>query len=174
MSNKPYKLALVAFGSNLGDREITLRDALTAIGTLSEAPLRCSSWWGSAPVHMADDAGEFINGVVAMQTSLSAWQLLQALQAIEQKAGRPQAHGFNASRVLDLDIICYGGATIDTPELVLPHPRAHQRLFVLTPLAELCPGLVLPGQTDTIEMLISQASGEPVTLLRAAPVLPSR
>jgi 2-amino-4-hydroxy-6-hydroxymethyldihydropteridine diphosphokinase len=172
MTDKSYNRALVAFGSNMGDREVTLSEALTALAILSEAPVRCSSWWGSAPVHMADDAGKFINGVVEMQTSLPAWQLLQALQAIEQQAGRPQFHGFNASRVLDLDIICYGEAIIEVPGLVIPHPRAVERLFVLVPLAELCPGLVLPGQAEPIEALIDAALGEPLVLLRAALTLP--
>ncbi|MFT7133817.1 MAG: 2-amino-4-hydroxy-6-hydroxymethyldihydropteridine diphosphokinase [Cyclobacteriaceae bacterium] len=170
MTDKSLNRALVAFGSNLGDREVTLSDALVALEHLSEAPLRCSSWWGSTPILMADDAGEFINGVVEIQTSLSAWQLLIALQGIEQQAGRPMVHGFNASRVLDLDIICYGEAIIDSPDLVIPHPRAAQRLFVLMPLAELCPGLVMPGQLDSIDTLINRVSGEPLTLLRAAPV----
>jgi len=172
MTDKSHNRALVAFGSNLGDREVTLSDALVALENLSEAPLRCSSWWGSTPILMADDAGEFINGVVEIQTSLSAWQLLIALQGIEQQAGRPMVHGFNASRVLDLDIICYGEAIIDSPDLVIPHPRAAQRLFVLIPLAELCPGLVMPGQLDSIDALINRVSGESLTLLRAAPVLP--
>jgi|AntAceMinimDraft_12_1070368.scaffolds.fasta_scaffold53338_2 2-amino-4-hydroxy-6-hydroxymethyldihydropteridine diphosphokinase len=174
MIDKCFNRVLVAFGSNLGNRELTLSDALTAIADLSEAPLRCSSWWSSAPALMADDAGEFINGVVEMQTSLSAWQLLLALQAIEWQAGRPKSHAFNASRVLDLDIICFGDAIIERPGLVIPHPRACQRLFVLVPLAELCPGLVMPGQPDSIETLINRASGEPVTRLQAAPILPPR
>lgn len=174
MIEKSYNRALVAFGSNLGDRELTLSHSLAALESLSEAPLRCSSWWGSAPVFMADDAGEFINGVVEVQTSLSAKQLLLALQAIEQQAGRPKSHAVNASRVLDLDIICFGEAIIDTPELVIPHPRACQRLFVLVPLAELCPDLVMPGQLESIDTLISRASGDPITRLRAAPILPLR
>jgi len=174
MTDLSHNFALVALGSNLGAREATLTRALIALDDLSEAPLRCSSWWCSAPELMADDAGEFINGVVELQTTLSAWQLLQSLQTIEQQAGRPEAHGFNASRVLDLDIICFGEAVIDMPGLVIPHPRAWQRLFVLVPLAELCPGLILPGQPESVETLIDRATGEPVTLLLAAPVLPPR
>lgn len=172
MNASDSQQVIVAFGANLGDREQVLADAMLAISALASGPLRSSSWWSSQPVGMADDAGEFINGAVAFATRLSPLALLTALQAIEQRFGRPVQHGVNESRVLDLDIITYGDAVISLPHLTVPHPRARERRFVLLPLAELQPTLILPGQAETVAMLIERAPDSAVTRLRAAPALP--
>lgn len=164
--------ALIAFGSNQGDRQRHLRQALAQMAALSDVPLECSSWWRSAPVAMATDAGEFINGVARIHTRLSPRALMLTLQAIEQQQGRPVDHGFNASRVLDLDIICYGQLQLEEPDLVLPHPRATGRVFVLKPLAELAPSLVLPGQSLTVSQLLDRLDDQAVSFLQAAPALP--
>jgi 2-amino-4-hydroxy-6-hydroxymethyldihydropteridine diphosphokinase len=174
MKSTAYNRVLVAFGSNLGDREQHIMAGLQQLEAISGSYCRCSSWWGSAPSGMTADAGEFINGVVAFDTWLTPQGLLAALQGIEQHAGRPALHEVNASRVLDLDILCFNAEEIHLPELQIPHPRMTERLFVLMPLAELAPDLVLPGQVASLADLIRQAPGEPLSLLRAGPVLRPR
>ncbi|PJI98683.1 2-amino-4-hydroxy-6-hydroxymethyldihydropteridine diphosphokinase [Acidovorax sp. 69] len=127
----------VGLGANLGDREATLRSALHAIGQLPGTRVeRVSPLYGSAPV----DAGgpDYRNAVAELATTLTPQALLQALQIIEQSAGRERPYR-NAPRTLDLDILWFGDQVIDTPELVVPHPRMMERAFVLRPLADLVP-----------------------------------
>jgi len=119
--------------------------------------IRCSSFWYSEPTGMGNDAGEFINGVVELKTRLSVLELLQSLQRIEVTLGRPEDHGVNTARVMDLDIISYGDQQISSPRLTVPHPRAHQRLFVLSPLQELAPDFRLPGLDKTVAELVEVA-----------------
>ncbi len=135
--------AWIGLGANLGDRQAALRAALSAIGALPGTRVqRVSSLYGSAPV----DAGgpDYLNAVVQLGTSLVPHALLAQLQAIEQAGGRERPYR-NAPRTLDLDILRYGDQVINTPTLTLPHPRLHERAFVLYPLAELAPELV-PAQ----------------------------
>ena len=174
MESTTFNRVLVAFGSNLGDREQQIMAALDKIAGISGRYCRCSSFWRSAPLDMAAGAGEFINGVVEFDTALTPLALLAALQGIEQAAGRPAVHGVNASRVLDLDILCFNAEVMHLPELQIPHPRMTERLFVLMPLEELVPGLVLPGQSAGLAELIRKAPGAPVSRLRAGPVLRPR
>ena len=129
--------AWIGLGANLGDRQATLRTALSAIKALPGTSVqRVSSLYGSAPV----DAGgpDYMNAVVQLCTTLAPQALLAQLQAIEQAAGRERPYR-NAPRTLDLDILLYGDLVIDTPNLTVPHPRLHERAFVLYPLAELAP-----------------------------------
>ena len=136
-------LVYVGLGANLGEREAALRSALAAIGQLPGTRVtRVSPLYGSAPV----DAGgpDYLNAVAEVATTLTPEALLQALQAIEQSAGRERPYR-NAPRTLDLDILWFGDQVIDTPTLTVPHPRLHERAFVLYPLAELAPALV-PAQ----------------------------
>ena len=155
MSDITPNRVLVAFGSNLGDRERAINSALLGLERLSTGYFACSSWWRSAPAQMAAGAGQFINGVVALDTLLTPLALLRALQRIERDSGRPLDHGFNESRILDLDIIWYADRTIELPELVIPHPRALERGFVLVPMWELMPNLMLPGQARPLAALIA-------------------
>ncbi len=155
MSDIPANRVLVAFGSNLGDRERAINTALHRLERLSTGYFACSSWWWSAPTQMAAGTGQFINGVVALDTLLAPLELLRALQRIERDSGRPLDHGFNESRILDLDIIWYADRTIELPELVIPHPRALERGFVLVPMWELMPNLMLPGQARPLAALIA-------------------
>ena len=132
--------AWIGLGANLGDRLATLRTALSAMGALPGTRVQgVSSLYGSAPV----DAGgpDYLNAVAQVQTTLAPHALLAQLQAIEQAGGRERPYR-NAPRTLDLDILLYGDEVIDTPTLTVPHPRLHERAFVLHPLAELAPGLV--------------------------------
>ena len=130
-------LVYVGLGANLGEREAALRQALAALGQYPGIRvLRVSPLYGSAPV----DAGgpDYLNAVAEVATTLTPEALLQALQAIEQSAGRERPYR-NAPRTLDLDILWFGDQVIDTPTLTVPHPRMAERAFVLRPLADLVP-----------------------------------
>lgn len=132
--------AFVALGANLGDAAQTLRDALTALGgTPGVRLVRASSLYRTAPIESSGP--DYINAVAEVATTLAAPGLLQALQAIEQGAGRERPYR-NAPRTLDLDLLLYGGARIDSETLTVPHPRMWERAFVLVPLHEIAPGLV--------------------------------
>jgi 2-amino-4-hydroxy-6-hydroxymethyldihydropteridine diphosphokinase len=139
--------AYVALGSNLGDRDATLR---AAVARLAEAPgtmvTAVSSLVDTAPVGYTEQP-RFLNGVAALETVLTARQLLDLLLRIEAELGRDRASvPAQGPRTLDLDLLLYGNAEIDEPGLRVPHPRLHERAFVLEPLAELDPGLEVPGK----------------------------
>ena len=132
----------VGLGANLGDARATLAAALGRLAALPQTRLvACSSLYRSAPV---DAQGpDFINAVAELDTALEPQPLLLALQAIEAEHGRQRPYR-NAPRTLDLDLLLYGQRVIAEPGLIVPHPRLHERAFVLQPLAELAPGLSLP------------------------------
>ncbi len=133
-------LAYVALGANLGDPRAAVGDAIAALDRLSTTRLlRASSLYRSAPWEASGP--DFINAVAAVETGLSALELLRALQALELDAGRERPYR-NAPRTLDLDLLLYGDARIESAELTVPHPRLRERAFVLLPLAEIAPGLV--------------------------------
>lgn len=127
----------VALGANLGDAMATVRAACAAISQLPDtALLQCSALYRTAPM---DSSGpDYINAVAAIETRLSAPDLLAQLHALERAQGRERPYR-NAPRTLDLDILLYGDARIDSPQLTVPHPRMAQRAFVLVPLAEIAP-----------------------------------
>jgi len=135
--------AYVGLGANLGDLRATLESAIAALQAWPQTRLLAvSSAWRSAPV---DAQGpDFLNAVACVETGLSALDLLRALQAIEQQHGRERPYR-NAPRTLDLDVLSYEALLLDSEWLQLPHPRLHQRAFVLRPLLELAPDLQLPG-----------------------------
>ncbi len=139
----PGVTAYIGLGANLGDAPATLHWANEALKRLPQSCwLDSSSLYRSAPV---DATGpDFFNAVVALQTSLPAESLLDALQAIEAQQGRERPYR-NAPRTLDLDLLLYGNACMDTPRLTVPHPRLQDRAFVLLPLQELNPQLRVPG-----------------------------
>ena len=132
--------AYVALGANLGDAAATLNHAMDAMAQLPGLTVsRRSSLYRSAPV---DSSGpDYINAVVQLRTTHSAPDLLRELQAIERAAGRERPYR-NAPRTLDLDMLLYGSARVDSPRLTVPHPRMAGRAFVLLPLAEIAPELV--------------------------------
>lgn len=163
------KIAHIAFGSNLGDRRENVKAALAELASVSDIPLEVSSLWETEPVAMDDGAGQFLNGVVRLGTSLEPPALLARLQAIEEALGRPRDHARNAPRNIDLDIICIDDLVVDSPELVLPHPRARTRRFVLAPLAEIAPDLILPGETETVEALLEKAPAMKIHRLAGKP-----
>lgn len=132
--------AWVALGANLGDPQQALLQAFVALGHLPGTQLTGRSrLYRSAP-HQAQGP-DFVNAVAQLDTRLSAPDLLDALQALENQAGRERPH-VNAPRTLDLDLIFYGQARIDSPRLQVPHPRWRERAFVLLPLSDLLPNSV--------------------------------
>ncbi len=147
----------VALGSNLGDSISILVEAVERLEALSAGPVRCSSLWSTSPVDCPPGSPLFINAVVALtpRAGETAESLLIELQEIERESGRGPKKVLNEPRPLDLDLIAFGMETRNTPLLVLPHPRASQRQFVLRPLAEIAPELILPGQVKTVATLLS-------------------
>lgn len=129
--------AYVGLGANLGDARQAVTAALQQLGQLSGTKVCChSALYRSRPV---DATGpDFINAVAELSTALPAPELLEALQGLEQRAGRERPYR-NAPRTLDLDLLLYGDARIESPHLVVPHPRMWERAFVLVPLAEIAP-----------------------------------
>ncbi len=140
--------AYIALGANLGDAPAAVKAALQALDALPQTRvLARSSLYRTAPV---DAQGpDFINAVAAVATRLTAQALLQSLQQLELSAGRERPSR-NAPRTLDLDLLLFGAAHIDSPALTVPHPRMAQRAFVLVPLAEIAPGLVSAQQLAAV------------------------
>jgi 2-amino-4-hydroxy-6-hydroxymethyldihydropteridine diphosphokinase len=146
--------AYVGLGANLGDRERTLREAVDALGAEEGIEVAAVSTLRETDPVGAGVQPRFLNGVAALETSLGARELLDRLLAVEQRFGRVRFPGEHGPRTLDLDLLLYGDETIDEPGLALPHPRMHERRFVLEPLAELAPGLVVSGR-GTVESLLA-------------------
>jgi 2-amino-4-hydroxy-6-hydroxymethyldihydropteridine diphosphokinase len=140
--------AFVALGANLGDPVAALRGAFGRLQALPHTQLvRHSSLYRTAPV----DAGgpDYVNAVAEVTTRLDAPSLLRELQAVETEAGRTREFR-HAPRTLDLDLLLYGGARIDSAGLQVPHPRMRERAFVLVPLAEIAPQLVAAGDLASV------------------------
>jgi 2-amino-4-hydroxy-6-hydroxymethyldihydropteridine diphosphokinase len=137
--------AFIGLGANLGDREAQVRRALLALAGLPGTRLvAASSLYRSAPVGVGAQP-DFINAVAEIQTALGARALLEALLAAERRFGRRREFP-GAPRTLDLDLLLYGDRVIAEPGLVVPHPRMHERAFVLAPLAEIAPDIAIPGK----------------------------
>ncbi len=149
-------LSYIALGSNLGDSRRIILEEMARLQNFSDQPLLKSSLWQTTPVNCPPGSPLFVNAVVgfAPRKSETPESLLQKLRALEKEFGRPPKKVLNEPRALDLDLIAFGGETRNTPELVLPHPRAHLRRFVLQPLGEIAPLLILPGQSKTISQLL--------------------
>jgi 2-amino-4-hydroxy-6-hydroxymethyldihydropteridine diphosphokinase len=139
--------AFVGLGSNLGDREATIRAAVAELQAAEGVEVvGVSSLVDTEPVGYTDQP-RFLNGVAALDTGLGARTLLDLLLAVEARFGRDRASvPAQGPRTLDLDLLLYGDAQIDEPGLRVPHPRLHERPFVLEPLAELAPALDVPGK----------------------------
>jgi 2-amino-4-hydroxy-6-hydroxymethyldihydropteridine diphosphokinase len=138
--------ACIALGSNLGDPRQQVLDAMDALRALPDSQvLRCSRLYRTPPWGVLDQP-DFVNAVVAIDTNSSPHALLDALQGIEQRAGRVRLER-NGPRTLDLDLLYMDGVRIDDTLLTVPHPRIAERAFVLLPLADVAPDLQLPGGT---------------------------
>jgi len=159
----------VALGSNLGDRLENLRTARSAILDLSNVklPFLSSAIYETEPVDCEPGANKFLNAVVEFDYESDPARLLEQLIRIEEALGRARDHVKNVSRKIDIDLLYCGDRNIEDQRLRLPHPRLHLRKFVLQPLADIRPGLVLPGQAKTVRRLLEELkeSGEVVRLM---------
>jgi 2-amino-4-hydroxy-6-hydroxymethyldihydropteridine diphosphokinase len=133
--------AYVGLGANLGDREATMRRAIELLG---DSVVAVSSFRETDPVGY-EDQPRFLNAAVALETELSPRELLDRLLTVERELGRTRDGPRYGPRTIDLDLLLYGDAVVDEPGLRVPHPRLAERRFALEPLAELDPGLTIPG-----------------------------
>lgn len=144
--------AFVAFGANLGDAMQAHADAVSAVDALPRTRVHArSSLYRSAPIGVHDHP-DYINAVLELRTALAPVDLLDALLAIEQSHGRTRGREVSP-RTMDLDLLLFGDARIDSDRLKIPHPRMHERAFVLLPLAEIDPELEIPGQGRLAQLL---------------------
>jgi 2-amino-4-hydroxy-6-hydroxymethyldihydropteridine diphosphokinase len=148
----------VALGSNLDDRMANLRAARKAISSVPgvSPPILVSAVYETDPVGCEPDAGKFLNAAMEFDYQGDPGVLLGELTRIEELLGRARNHERNVSRNIDLDLLYCGDLKIDNPRLQMPHPRMHLRKFVLQPLDDICPELILPGQSKTVHELLAQ------------------
>lgn len=147
--------AYIGIGSNVGEREVTIRDALELLAADPELEVEAvSSIRETDPVGVVDQP-RFLNAAIRLTTDLAPHALLERLLAVEQQLGRVRTGERYGPRTIDLDLLLYGDEIVDEPGLQVPHPRLAERRFVLEPLAELDPGLVVPG-LGPIQALLSE------------------
>lgn len=152
-------LALIALGSNLQQPQAQVSKAIQVLAnTPGLTLLKASSLYATAPVGY-DNQPDFINAVVQVSTDIPAPSLMQLLLEIEQTFGRERPFP-NAPRILDLDLLDYDGLQLDTPLLRLPHPRMHERGFVILPLAEIVPEFLLPQGKTVVEWVAEYQHGD--------------
>jgi 2-amino-4-hydroxy-6-hydroxymethyldihydropteridine diphosphokinase len=148
--------AYVGLGANLGDREATLRRALELLGARPGIEVvAVSSFRETDPVGYLEQP-RFVNAAAAVETELAPHELLDTLLAVERELGRTRDGPRFGPRTVDLDLLLYGDLRLDEPGLTVPHPRLHERRFVLEPLAEIAPGLVVVG-LGAVEALLRSA-----------------
>ena len=153
--------AFIGFGSNLGDRHATLAGAYTSLTSdPAITPVQASRLFETAPVGGPDGQGRFLNTVLAVETNLTAHELLARCMAVEQEFRRERKIRWDA-RTLDLDILLFGDQVIGTPDLEVPHPRMHLRRFVLEPLSDVAADVIHPLLGESIKMLLSRLEAEP-------------
>lgn len=154
---RPIRRAVLAIGSNLGDRLANLQGAVSSIVDTPDVWVTAvSPVYETEPVDSPEDAGAFLNAIVTADTTLSAMRLLDRALAIEDAYQRERTDVTNAPRTLDVDIIVVGDRISEDPALILPHPRAHQRGFVLRPWVDIEPTAEIPGR-GPIQSLLEQA-----------------
>ena len=159
----------VALGSNVGDRLENLRAARKTISDLPNvnAPIFSSAVYETEPVGCEPGAGKFLNAVVEFEYDGDPARLLEQLIRIEESLGRKRDHRQNVSRTIDIDLLYCGDQQINDERLRLPHPRLHLREFVLRPLADIRPDLILPGQTKSIRELLAEIEQSDEVILSA-------
>lgn len=146
--------AFVGLGGNQGEVETTLVEALWAVDALPQTTIQRQSAFYRTPAWGKTDQPDFLNAVVELRTRLTAPVLLESLLDIEARFGRVRSEAERwGPRVIDLDLLLYGDDNLDQPGLTLPHPRLHERAFVLVPLAEIAPSLEVPGRGRVADLL---------------------
>jgi len=164
--DEPAAIAFVGLGSNLADPLNQVRQALEELEAISGTCVTaCSSFYRTTPVGYLEQA-DFINAVASVKTTLQPRALLDALLAIENRHGR-QRTTRNAPRTLDIDLLLYGQEVLDQDGLTLPHPRLHERAFVLAPFVEIAPEAMVPGR-GRVRDLLAQVDCSGVSKLDAA------
>jgi 2-amino-4-hydroxy-6-hydroxymethyldihydropteridine diphosphokinase len=150
----PIRRAVLSIGSNLGERQLNLQGAVDSLADTPEVWVTgVSPVYETAPVDAPEGAGEYLNAIVLLDTTLSAHTLLDRAQAIEAAYGRERDGSRNAPRTLDVDLIVVGDRRADKDELKLPHPRAGERAFVLVPWCDLEPDAEIPGVGPIAELI---------------------
>ena len=159
----------VALGSNLGDRLANLCAARGAIVDLAQVtpPVIASPIYETEPVGCEPGANKFLNAVLEFEYDGDPAALLEQLAVIEESLGRERDHARNVSRQIDIDLLYCGARKVDNEQLHLPHPHMHLRRFVLQPLADIRPDLVLPNQTQSVRELLAQ-TGDSAKVMRLA------
>lgn len=167
MAQQLSHLAVIGLGANLGDARQTLQEAVQELQShASTADWQVSPLYRTAPIGGNEAQPDYINGVATFRTDLAPEALMQWLLETERHFGRDRSHDIvrNSPRTLDLDLLLYDRVSMDTPLLVLPHPRLHQRAFVLFPLNDLAPDLEIPGY-GPVHTLIEQVAGQQISRL---------
>ena len=165
---------LVSIGANLGDPEAMIREVIHGISVDRNGEFLVSHLWKTSPVDCPPDSPVFVNAAVVFhpKTHETPEALLDLLQEMERKMGRRPKKVMNEARLVDLDLIAWEDLRTSRPQLTLPHPRAHLRSFVLTPLAEIVPDFILPGQTVPIRKLLENLeTREILEMLPQPPVI---
>jgi 2-amino-4-hydroxy-6-hydroxymethyldihydropteridine diphosphokinase len=150
---KPAQVAYILAGSNLGDRQIYIEEALNALGKLGAALIRRSGYFETEPVGNPDQPW-FLNLAAEISTQLTPIDLLHGCQKIEHSLGRVRSFQ-NAPRTLDLDILLFGSVVLSEPGLIIPHPRMAERRFVLVPLAQIAPDYIHPVLKQSVLSLLT-------------------
>lgn len=153
----------IALGSNLGDRLGNLREAkrLLAQIHIGTEPMLCSRIYETDPVQCEPGTAPYLNAVVEIEYNGQPIFLLDALQKIEANMGRPSKRPRNAPRTIDLDILYAGNLILSNQQIVIPHPRLHTRRFVLAPLCDIRPDIVLPGYNETTAAQLAALPKDP-------------
>ena len=152
--------AIISIGSNIGDKLANCKRAISALGSHEGTrAISCSPFYRTAPVDYLDQDW-FVNAALRLETILAPKDLLAALQLIQHQAGRLKDPIRFGPRIIDLDIIFYDALIINTPELVIPHPRMHKRRFVLQPICDIDPAFVHPVLQKKIQTLLGQLPDE--------------
>jgi 2-amino-4-hydroxy-6-hydroxymethyldihydropteridine diphosphokinase len=158
------EMAIIALGSNLGSSRQIILDAMARLQGFSDVPILKSSLWQTSPVDCPPGSPKFVNATVGLipKKKETPESLLEKLRGLEKEFGRGPKTVLNDPRPLDLDLIAFGLQTRDTQGLVLPHPRAHLRRFVLQPLSEIAPDFILSGQGKTVSQLLAEFSSDEI------------
>ena len=157
----------IALGSNIGDRLANLREGFVRIAALSASgpAILVSSIYETSPVDCEPGTMPYLNALMEINSNGPPVMLLDQLLAIEKQMGRPSKRPRNAPRSIDLDILYVGNLVLNNPEVIIPHPRLTQRRFVLLPLSEIAPDLILPGQAVRVTALLNELQ-DPGTVTR--------